>query len=126
MPALGKYDPLDHQFASKQDIEAARLRAESLVTTSKGKLQFDALSRQRMGDALRNMDPTDPNSVVSWRMADNGIKTMTHAQFSGVISEAELAVGSRSNQVFERSLEFKRKLSSGSAVTLRDIDQSNW
>ena len=126
MPALGKHDPLAHKPASKRDVELARLKAESLILTSRGYLQFDSLSRQRMNDALRNMNSVDSTSVVSWMMADNSIQTMTYHQFFDLIYEAEQAAGARLNQVFERSLEFKRKLSSGSEVTLRDIDQSNW
>lgn len=132
MPKLGKYDELAHSPATLEDIEAARLKAESLVMTSKGPLQFDSASRQRLVDVLRvlssDAEPHEQRYQVSWKMADNSVWAYTFVELRDLIFEAESLVGPRVLSAFQKaqSLKERYKTEGYGVVTLRDISPENW
>ena len=126
MPALGSYDELAHTFCEKEDIEQERGRQESLIPTSRGLLQFDTLSRQRMMDALTTLVPEDVNSVVFWKMGDNTSVPLRHVQLKDLIEEASKLASARTVQMFTIAHEFKNKLAAGHKLTLRDISADKW
>lgn len=130
MPKLGKYDELAHQFASKQDVENARAAIESIVPTSRGPLQFDMVSRQRLQDVLRTLSPEalshEQAYQVPWRMADNQITAFTYVELRDLITEAESLAGPRAISAFQKAQEFKAVLAAGGELTMRDISPENW
>lgn len=130
MPKLAKFDELAHQFATKEDVEAARLKAESVVVTSAGPIQFDLVSRTRMVDVLRTLSPEagpgDLGHDVAWTMADNSVIHFSYVGLRDIISEAESLVGPRALSAFQTAQTFKDTLASGGELTMRDIAPENW
>lgn len=130
MPKLRKFDELEHQFATKDHIEAARLKAESIVMTSVGPLQFDPASRVRMGDVLRTLipgvDPGEEGHDVAWNMADNSVVYFTYYGLRDIITEAESLAGPRALSAFQKAQAFKDVLATGGELTMRDIAPENW
>lgn len=126
MPALDSYDELAHTLCTKEDIERERAYQETLLPTSKGLLQFDIVSRQRMADAMFTLVPEDVNSVVFWKMADNKSIPLRHAQLKDLIEEATQLASARTVRMFTLAHEFKSKLASGYKLTLRDIHEEKW
>lgn len=124
MPSLGSYDALRQQEASTDDINVARDRAEKLVKTSKGVLQFDAQSEQRM--RLVQASLTEPGAQVQWKMADNSTVVLTEATMSALIEEATVNMAARIQSVFARASLLKTKKNLGQVVTLRDISEEQW
>lgn len=124
MPSLGSYDALRQQEASTDDINEARDRAEKLVKTSKGVLQFDVQSEQRM--RLVQASLTEPGAQVQWKMADNSTVVLTEATMSALIEEATVNMAARIQSVFARASLLKTKKNLGQVVTLRDISEEQW
>lgn len=124
MPSLGSYDALRQQEASTDDINAARDRAEKLVKTSKGILQFDAQSEQRMRVVLASLN--EPGAKVHWKMADNSTVELSEASMSALIEEATVNMAARIQTVFARASLLKTKKNLGQVVTLRDISEEQW
>lgn len=130
MPKLRKFDELEHQLANKADVEAARAKAESVVTTRHGPLQFDLVSRQRMQDVLRTLNPAakpgEEGFSVSWTMADNSVIDFSHTGLRDIITEAEALAGPRAIAAFQKAQGFKATLEAGGELTMRDIAPENW
>ena len=124
MPSLGSYDSLRQQEASTDDINAARDRAEKLVKTSKGVLQFDAQSEQRMRVVLASLN--GPGAKVHWKMADNSTVELSEASMSALIEEATVNMAARIQSVFARASLLKTKKNLGQVITLRDISEEQW
>lgn len=126
MPSLGKFDALARKPATREQIDEARAKAEAIILTSVGKLQFDVYSRLRMTDILMTLQPATPASTVDWALADNSSVTLTHEQLSDLIAEAAALAGPRALQTFQRAQLLKQTLESGGVVTQRDITLSSW
>jgi hypothetical protein len=124
MPSLGSYDELRQQVASVEDINAARDSAEKLVKTSRGILQFDAQSEQRMRLVLASLN--GPGERVLWKMADNTTVELSETTMSALIEEATANMGARIQSVFARASLLKTKKNLGQVVTLRDISTEQW
>lgn len=126
MPSLGEFDGLAQESATLQDIDAARLAAESVVQTSRGALQFDLVSRQRMNDVLMTLEPDNVNSAVTWIMADNSKQYLCYEELRDLHYEATTLIGLRIGRVFDIASELKERLRRGKVVTLRDISDEAW
>lgn len=123
MPELGEYDELSHTLASKEDIDNARLTAETLIPTKYGVLQYDLMSRQRITDAIvanKGMDS------ISWRFLDNSEVLMSVTDFIEMDKDASLYVGPHSNSIFNKAKQLKDRLRAGGTVSLREIDADSW
>lgn len=126
MSELGKYDALAHIPITLEDIKFARSEAEKIINTSKGALQYDVVSRQRMLDALISLDPEDHTSTVTWAMADNEQIQLNHVEMGLLIKEANCVIGPHSIMMFEKANYFKDLLNTGSTLTMRDIAPEAW
>lgn len=126
MPSLGEFDGLAQESATLQDIDAARLAAESVVQTSRGAMQFDLVSRQRMNDVLMTLEPDNANSAVTWVMADNSKQYLCYEELRDLHYEATTLIGPRIGRVFDIASELKERLRRGKVVTLRDISDEAW
>ena len=123
MPSLGSYDALRQVQATIEEINAARDAAESLVPTSRGILQFDPRSKQRLEIAASQLFAGE---TVQWKMADNSKVTLDKQELLNLIQEASGALVVRMRRTFEYSNELKARMERGDVVTLRDISLERW
>lgn len=123
MPSLGSYDILRQIEASIEEINAARDAAEFLVPTSRGFLQFDPRSKQRMEIAADQLLEGDS---LQWKMWDNSKITLTKQELFDLIREASGSLGVRMRKTFEYANELKARKERGDVVTLRDISPERW
>lgn len=122
MPRLSKYDPLEHQVATKDDVNKARLLAETVIEVEGKKLQFDAVSRQRIKDVIAGLN----EGTVEWRMYDNQVHTLSKAELERLYSAAEGLMGQRTMQVFQRASELKSRIDAGESVTMAELRLERW
>ncbi len=123
MPSLGKYDPLDHQLATKESVDSMRSRAESVVKVGSHTLQFDSVSRERMRLVLKGSEGGD---LVNWKMYDNSVVSFSKEELETLYQTAEIEAGKRLLHVHAKAQTFKEAIDSGMRVTLRDIRLDNW
>lgn len=126
MPSLGNYDRRDFIPVDMKMVDEARLRAEALVQTSQGLLQFDSSSRMRMEDVLHTMIPGDSRSVTLWKMYDNREIALTYEGLRGLYEEARSLAGYRVQKVHAYATELKARIRNNKKVTLSELDLSNW
>lgn len=124
MPSLGKHDELSVSAASKAEIDAARVKYECQLNTSKGTLQFGTDCQRRLHAVLQTLNGT--TNTVEWKMADNSFVTLDYDSMSYLIAEAESLAGPKLLRAFEYAQMLKGKLDAGSFVSLRQIASENW
>lgn len=122
MPSLRNHDPLAQILVTAVQIDKARIAAESIVTTAFGKVQFDALSRQRLNDIAYGVSFDE----IDWRLADNAHITLTQSELREMIGEAQQQAGPRAISAFQRAQTLKDTLMTGGRVTARDIAPESW
>lgn len=123
MSSLGQYDSLQHKYVTKEDIDAAKEKAEEIIVTSKGRLQFDTLSRQRLNDVVKALTKDE---VISWGMVGGQTVSLKKEELKKLIEEAEAISGTRAPKLYLKAKEFKDLISSGVRVTARDVCPEVW
>lgn len=124
MPSLGKHDALAwREIREIDDIEIARKVHEYRVDTSKGVLQFDPTSKDRMYMVLQTING---GGTVDWQMADNSTVTLDYESMSALIAEAESLVGPKLIRAHDYAQTLKTRFKIGGRVTQRDVAPENW
>jgi len=123
MPSLGNHDPLSLQVATKDDINASRRLAETVVKVDGKMLQFDNISRQRMRDVITSMEEGEE---VEWFFYDNTSATMNRGQLYDLMVKAEHLMGRHTLNVFERAKSLKSRLESGEQITKDMLRLERW
>ena len=122
MPKLSKYDPLEQQLATREDINKARLLAETIVEVDGMLVQFDQVSRQRMKDVIASMG----EDQVNWRMYDNEVVAFFKDDLQRLFDKAESMMGDRTLRTFARADRLKELLDQGGKVTMADLRLEAW
>jgi hypothetical protein len=124
MPSLGKHDALAwREIREIDDIEIARKVHEYRVDTSKGVLQFDPTSKDRMYMILQTING---GGTVDWQMADNSTVTLDYESMSALIAEAESLVGPKLIRAHDYAQTLKTRFKIGGRVTQREVSAENW
>lgn len=124
MPSLGKHDALAwREIREIDDIEIARKVHEYRVDTSKGMLQFDPTSKDRMYMILQTINE---GGTVDWKMADNSTVTLNYESMSALIAEAESLVGPKLIRAHDYAQTLKTRFKIGGRVTQREVAPENW
>ena len=123
MTSLLRHDPLAFQKATKEDIDVARLKAETMVCVDGKTVQFDALSRQRMLDTITGMNEEE---TVEWRLGCNKSVELNKQGLQDLYDQTLCNAAQRVREVFQYASELKTKLAAGEAVTQRDIELKSW
>lgn len=124
MPSLGKHDALAwREIREIDDIEIARKVHEYRVDTSKGVLQFDPTSKDRMYMVLQTING---GGTVDWQMADNSTVTLDYESMSALIAEAESLVGPKLIRAHDYAQTLKTRFKIGGRVTQREVAPENW
>ena len=124
MPSLGKHDALAwRDIREIDDIEIARKVHEYRVDTSKGVLQFDPTSKDRMYMILQTING---GGTVDWQMADNSTVTLDYESMSALIAEAESLVGPKLIRAHDYAQKLKTRFKIGGRVTQREVSAENW
>lgn len=122
MPSLGNYDPKTAELASKEDVNAARRLAETVIRVSGYQVQFDNISRQRMKDVICSMG----EDQVNWKMYDNKVVAFFKSDLADLFHKAEAAMGAHSLKVFQRAASLKDQIDNGEVVTMADLRLARW
>ncbi|SUE95809.1 Uncharacterised protein [Ectopseudomonas mendocina] len=122
MPSLGNHDPKSLVKATKDDINAARRLAETVITVDGMKLQFDNISRQRLKDVISGMG----EDQVNWRMYDNEVIAFFKDDLQALFDKAESMMGEHTLKIFQRADRLKERLDAGDFVTLADLRLEAW
>lgn len=124
MPSLGKHDGLAWRIVeSVEEIETARKTHEYRVDTSKGPLQFDPTSKDRMYMILQTINE---GGAVEWKMADNSVVTLNYETMSALIAEAESLVGPKLLRAHDHAQRLKTRFRAGGRITQREVASENW
>ncbi|UKL14937.1 hypothetical protein hairong_031 [Pseudomonas phage hairong] len=124
MPSLGKHDALAwKQIFDIEEIETARKLSEYRVETSKGVLQFDPTSKDRMYMILQTING---GGTVDWQLVDNSTVTLDYESMSALIAEAESLVGPKLLRAHDYAQTLKTRFKIGGRVTRRDVAPENW
>lgn len=122
MPSLGNHDPKSLIKATKDDINAARRLAETVITVDGMQLQFDNISRQRLKDVIAGMG----EDQVNWRMYDNEVVAFFKDDLQRLFDKAESMIGDRTLRTFARADRLKELLDQGGKVTMADLRLERW
>lgn len=123
MTSLLKFDPLTKIPVRREEITAAHAAAESILSIDGKRLQFCAVSRQRMLDTIAGMHDEE---TVEWRLGCNTNVTLNKQQLQDLYDQGLQNAAQRVRDTFQYASELKARFDAGERITQRDIHIDQW